>query len=84
MIGSFSAMYQDRVYISNVLRLGTARQGNKTEYTSAVFQDWESLSRIKKEKCLSDVKKWGTSQQCNKTGNPTAIFQDWEHLSNVI
>ena len=45
-IGSFSAIYYERVHIGNVLLLGTAQQCNKTRYTSTKIQDWELFSNV--------------------------------------
>ena len=39
-------MQYDKVYVSNVSKLGIAQQCNKTGCTSTMFQDWELLSNV--------------------------------------
>ena len=58
-----SAMSCDKVYVSNVLRLGTAQQCNKTGYTLVVFQDWELFSNVIRQ---------GIHRQCFRIWNSSA------------
>ena len=61
-IGNSSAM--DKICFSNVLRLGTAQQHNKTGHKSAVFQDWELFSNVIRR---------GIRQPCFKIGNCSEV-----------
>ena len=47
-IGNSSAMYQDRVYVGSVSRLGTPQQRRKIKYASVLLRDGEQLSNVKK------------------------------------
>ena len=52
------------MWLSNVIRLGTAQQCNMTKYTSAKFQDWENLSSVIRQ---------GIREECFKIGNSSAL-----------
>ena len=66
-------MYYYRVYISNVLRLETSQQCNETEYTSAVFSDWEQLSNVIRQGIPQNVLRFGKTHQCLKIGSYSAM-----------
>ena len=57
-------MQKDEICLSNVIRLGTAQQCNETGYTSALFYDWEKLSKVVRQ---------DMTQQGYKGGNSSAM-----------
>ena len=44
--GSFSAVWEDKIGLENVISCGAAQQVKKADNTSALFLGWELLSKV--------------------------------------
>ena len=63
-IANISAKQQYRMYVSNILKVGTSHQCKNLGYILAVFHNWEQFSNVTGQSIL---------QQFSKVGNILAV-----------